>query len=204
MSASGVDHRGAASIPLRHRGLVTSIVRDATGMTVAEVLIAVGVIMVGLLALMAALPLGTSGIAESSRKTTATFLAQQRLEQIKNVRWCRTCGAAGAAVDGLGGGGSAGNVAVAQWPDEGYGAVVLPGATNCTANDRSGGCRFRRQVRIADCSVVSCSGVAVGTKSAPNLRQVTVTVFFFGLTGSGTASASEENVQVVTLIARRS
>jgi type II secretory pathway pseudopilin PulG len=186
------------------RGSRLRIFRDSAGMTLAEVLIALGMIMVGLLAILAALPLSTSGLTQSSRKTSASFLAQQRIEQIKNVQWCLTCGAAGAAVDTLGGGGSDGNEPVAQWPDEGYGTVVFPGAPNCAANDRSGGCQFRRQVRIADCSVVSCSGVAVGTKPAPNLRQVTVTVFFLGMTGSGTASAIEENVQFVTLVARRS
>jgi type II secretory pathway pseudopilin PulG len=183
---------------------LTRIFRDPAGMTLVEVLIAIGVLVVGLLALLATMPLSTSGVAESSRKTTATFLAQQRLEQVKNVQWCLSCGAAGAAVDTLGGGGSDGNAAVGQWPDEGYGTVTFPGAANCAANDRSGRCQFRRQVRIVDCSVVSCSGVAVGLKPAKTLRQVTVTVFFLGMTGSGSASATEENVQMVTLIARRS
>ena len=183
-----------------------AIFRNTAGMTVAEVIIALGVITVGLLALLASMPLSTSTIAESNLKTTATFLAQQRLEQIKNAQWCPTCGAAGAAVDTLGGAGSKGTEleTVAQWPDEDYGTIPVPGAPNCAVNDRSGGCRFRRQVRIIDCSVASCSGIATGTASANTLRQVTVTVFFLGLTGAGTASANEERVQIVTLIARRS
>jgi len=179
--------------------MMKSIFRDTAGMTVAEVIIALGVITVGLLALLATMPLSTSGVAEANLKTSATFLAQQRLEQIKNAQWTTL-----PATDQLGGGGSDGTAAVAQWPDENYGTIPFQGAPNCAANDRSGGCRFRRQVRIMDCSVASCSGVAIGTTSADTLRQVTVTVFFFGLTGAGTASASEENVQVVTLIARRS
>src|SRR4029077_8704582 len=54
---------------------VRAILRDTAGLTVVEVIIAVGVILVGLLALIATMPLATSSIAESSLKTTATFLA---------------------------------------------------------------------------------------------------------------------------------
>ncbi|HMH51885.1 MAG TPA: hypothetical protein VK548_16735 [Candidatus Acidoferrum sp.] len=178
---------------------MTAILRDTAGMSVVEVVIALGVIMVGLVALLATMPLSTSSIAQSNLKTTATFLAQQRLEQIKNAQWCPTCGGAGAAVDTLGGGGSNGGAAVAQWPDEAYNTIVVPsGNTNASYP------RFRREVRIADCSVASCSGIAIGTASANTLRQVTVTVFFFGLTGAGLVTANEENVQVITLVARRS
>ena len=170
-------------------------------MTVAEVIIALGVITVGLLALITTMPLSTSSIAESNLKTTATFLAQQRLEQIKNAQWCPTCGVAGAAVDTLGGGGSNGGptAAVGQWPDEAYDTIVIAsGGVNANYP------RFRREVRIADCSVISCSEIAIGTVSANTLRQVTVTVSFWPLTGTGTVGANEESVQVVTLIARRS
>ena len=166
-----------------------AIFQNTAGLTVAEVIIALGVIAVGLLALLAAMPLGTSTIAESNLNTTATFLAQHRLEQIKNAQW--------AAVDTLGGGGSNGGAAIAQWPDEDYNTIVMPlGNTNASYP------RFRREVRIADCSVVSCSGIAIGTASANTLRQVTV--FFLGVTGAATASANEERVHIVTLIARKS
>src|SRR6266542_2044298 len=87
--------------------------RDTAGMTVAEVVIALGVITVGLVALIAVMPLSTSQIGEAHLKTTATFLAQQRLEQIKNARWSLT-----SPPDTLGGAGSNGNAAVAEWPDE--------------------------------------------------------------------------------------
>lgn len=182
------------------------LLRDTAGMTVAEVIIALGVITVGLLALISTMPLSTSAIAESNLKTTAAFLAQQRLEQIKNAQWCPTCGVAGAAVDCLGGAGADGTAALSNvcgkadsWPDEAYDSIVIPsGGSNANYP------RFRRQVRIADCSVVSCSGIAIGTVSANTLRQVTVTVSFRPLTGPGTVGANEEGVQVVTLIARRS
>lgn len=180
-----------------------AIFRNEGGMSIVEVVIALGIIMVGLLALIAAVPLSTGLIGQSNLKTTAAFLAQQRLERIKNAQWCLACGAGGAAVDALGGADSPGGSAVAQWPDEDYGTIAFPGAQNCAGSDRSGGCGFRREVRITDCSIVSCSGIAPATASANTLRQVTVTVFFLGMTGPGTASATEETVQFVTLIARK-
>jgi Tfp pilus assembly protein PilV len=166
-------------------GTTSATVQGDAGVTVAEVIIALFVITVGLLALIATMPLSTSLIGAANVKTTATFLGQQRLERIKNAQWT-----AAPAVDDLGGAGSSGTAALAQWPDEGYGAIAgYPG--------------IRRQVRIADCSVLACSGIPTGTVSIDTLRRVTVTVFFRPLSGVGTASANEEPVQLVTLIARR-
>ena len=125
------------------------------------------------------------------------------MERIKNAKWCATCGAGGAAVDTLGGAASNGGAAVAEWPDEDYGTIAFPGAPNCAGNDRSGGCAFRREVRITDCSQVTCSGIATGTTSVDNVRQVTVTVLFRPITGVGMMGANVESVKVVTLIARR-
>jgi type II secretory pathway pseudopilin PulG len=175
---------------------------DEAGMTVVEVIIALGIITVGLLALVAAMPFSTSQIGQANLKTTATFLAQQRLEQIKNAQWT-------SATDTLGGAGSDGTAAVSvpgfadRWPNEGYDTIAFPGAAACGATAQSGGCRFRRQVRIADCSVLSCTGIATGAAGINTLRQVTVTVFFFPLTGTGMRSATEESLQLTTLITRR-
>jgi competence protein ComGC len=170
---------------------VKATLRDSAGMTVVEVLIALGVITVGLVALIAAMPLSTSRIGDSNLETTATFLAQQRLEQIKNAQWTT-------AADTLGGRGSTGTGAVAQWPDEAYNTIVIPmGAGNASYP------RFRRQVRISACSVIACGGIPTGTEGINTLRQVTVTVLFFPLSGVGTALANEESVQLVTLITQR-
>lgn len=165
-------------------------------MTLAEVVVAVGIVLVGLVALIAVMPLGTSLIGEANRKTTATFLAQQRMEQVKNaaLRWT-------GSVDPLGGAGSDGSGALAQWPDEGYDTIVIPAGGACPPSS----CypRYRRQVRIADCSSVPCSGMAA-TGAAKTLRQVTVTVAFSPLAGTGQGQATEEPVLLITLIAQRS
>lgn len=159
------------------------IFRDAVGMTVAEVIVALFIITVGLVGLMAAIPLSTSHIAEANRKTTAVFLAQQRVEQIKNARWTTV-----PAADTLGGAGSSGTAVVAQWADE---AAV------------AGYPAFQRQVRIRDCSVAPGCGMALHATLA-TLRQVTVTVSFARMTGLGTLnSAPLETVQLVTYVARQ-
>ena len=168
--------------------------RNSAGMTVVEVIIALGVITVGLLALIAAMPLSTSLIGESNLKTTAAFLAQQRLEQLKNAKWTV------APPDSLGGGGSDGSAAVAEWPDE---ATVASYP------------QFQRQVRICECN--RCVARALdpidpakttepcGIPTNPKeVRQVKVTVRFASMTGVGTLnSGTLESVQLVTFIAQR-
>src|SRR5688572_8740043 len=74
------------------------------GMTLVEIMIAVAIIGVGLTALAQVIPLAAYGIHEGSHLSTATFLANQRLEQMRNARWedgTLPCGA-GAAMDQLG------------------------------------------------------------------------------------------------------
>lgn len=152
-------------------------------MTVAEVIIALFVITVGLVGLMAAIPLSTSQIGEAHLKTTATFLAQQRVEQIRNAQWTGS-----PAADTLGGSGSNGSSAVAEWPDE-------SAVTNYS--------RFARTVRIVDCSVSPGCGMTTDSTLA-TLRQVTVTVRFARMTGIGTINSSTlESVQLITFIARQ-
>ena len=178
---------------------MSSIFRNNAGMSVVEVVIALGVITIGLVALIAAMPLSTSLIGQSNFKTTAAFLAQQRLERIKNAQWTTA-----PAVDNLCNAASLnGGSACTQWPDEDYGAIVFPGAQPCAASDRSGGCAYKRRVRIVDCSLVMCSAIPTATGFVTDVRQVTVTVFFRPLSGVGTTSATEESLQLVTLIARR-
>ena len=69
------------------RWLSRALIADVRGMTIAEVLIAVGIIGVGLLALCSAIPIAAYGINEGSQLSTATFLANQRMEQVRNARW---------------------------------------------------------------------------------------------------------------------
>ena len=176
---------------MRTNDRVTRPFRDHRGMTVAEVVIALSIITVGLLGLMAAIPLSSSHITESSLKTSAAFIAQQRLEQIKNAQWT-------AATDGLGGGNSSGGAEVVLWPDEAYNSITINNVNYPL---------HRRQVRIRDCNVAqAASQINPPSNNCPasaTIRQVTTTVFFRPVTGPGTLSATESFVQVTTLITRR-
>jgi prepilin-type N-terminal cleavage/methylation domain-containing protein len=55
------------------------------GFTLTEVLVAVFVILVGLVAIATGFQYATSGVATGRGETMATFLAQQRIEQLKTV-----------------------------------------------------------------------------------------------------------------------
>lgn len=58
--------------------------RDQRGMTLVELLVAVAIITVGLVAIGAGFQIATVGVAVGQQQTTATFLAEQRLESIRS------------------------------------------------------------------------------------------------------------------------
>src|SRR6266536_801192 len=128
----------------------------------AEVLIAVAVVAIGLSALASAIPVAGAAVSEGARLSTATFLAAARLEEIRASTWGAT-----PAVDRLGLSDSplsppqSGDTRT--FPDE----PVLPGPY--------GG--YSRQVRILDCGAPP----GCGATTSARLRQVTVTVAYLPL-----------------------
>ena len=154
--------------------------RNHHGMTLAEILVALAIIGVGLVALAAAIPLAGYGIQEGSQLSTATFLANQRLEQVRNATWTAT-----PPVDNLGVSASTAvppqSGATVTFPDEGPMAVPYAG--------------YNRTVRVLDCSVgAGCSGIVNAT-----MRQVTVTVIYAPITGVGQAASGTTKSAVVTM-----
>ena len=157
-------------------------VTNQHGMTLAEVLVAIAIIGVGLAALAAAIPIAGYGIQEGRRVSTATFLANARLEQAKNAVWTTT-----PDVDNLGvssGSAAPQTAGITTFPDEN------PIAAPYTA--------YTRTVRVTDCSA---GGGCAGITNA-NLRQVTVTVTYRPLTGVGQSPATK-SATVTMLIAKR-
>ena len=154
---------------------------DQRGMTLAEVIIAVGIIGVGLIALSAAIPLAAYGIQEGSQLSTATFLANQRLEQVRNATW-----QASPAVDTLGISASStsapvGDGGATTFVDESPMAAPYAGYT--------------RRVRVTDCGTgLGCSTIVDST-----LRQGTVTVSYRPMTGVGMAPVSTAKSAVVAM-----
>lgn len=59
------------------------LLKDEAGLTLVEILVAVAVIMIGLVAVMQLFPVGTQSMDTGRKQSTAVFLAEQRIEQIK-------------------------------------------------------------------------------------------------------------------------
>jgi prepilin-type N-terminal cleavage/methylation domain-containing protein len=125
------------------------------GMTLVEVLVAVAIITVGLTAVATGMQLGTAGIAAGQQETTAVFLAEQRLEDIKAFALSAAAGQGFSNVTGP------------NFPAEGYSSIANYGG-------------YRRAVTITDPSAtikrvtvdVFYRPVAVASSNAE--RQVSV------------------------------
>jgi prepilin-type N-terminal cleavage/methylation domain-containing protein len=62
---------------------VTRSVKGQTGFTLIEVLITIVFVSVGIVAVLSSLSIGVSGVDRGRRSTTALFLSEQRMEEIK-------------------------------------------------------------------------------------------------------------------------
>ena len=141
---------------------------DQAGMSLAEILIACVIIAIGLVGLLSAVPTASYGIQEGRQLSTAAFLANQRLEQVRNAQWVQ-CPAPGAPADTLGVSAS--------------GSAPASGGTT-TFSDESPIAApygdYTRTVRITDVQPAdACGGANLG------LRQVTVTVSYRVLSVTG-------------------
>lgn len=170
------------------------LISSERGMTLAEVLIALPIITIGLLALLSAIPLSTYATQEGSQVSTATFLANQRLDQVRTAQWMATCPA---TVDNLGVSSPStaapkDGAAVTTFADEN------PVAAPYTA--------YTRQVRIEDSipSTTVCNVATGAITGTYGLRTVTVTVTYRPLSATGTSAVSgSRSVTVNMQIAQR-
>jgi type II secretory pathway pseudopilin PulG len=166
------------------------------GFTLVEVLLAAFVITLGLVGLLSVIPVGTFATTDGYRLSTATFLANQKLEEVRNMPW-----RSAPANDCLGV--SATPTAAPTVP---AGGTCTLGATTVNANgalpwfaDQStntipgfGG--YSRNVRITNCGVgAGCSGVVDAS-----LRNVVVTVTY--RSGSAVAVSSTDKPVTVTMM----
>jgi hypothetical protein len=162
---------------------VSTLEHGQRGLTLVEVALAAGIIAVGIAGLLATVPLSAYGIHEGAQLSTATFLAGQRLEQVRMAAWTAT-----PPRDDLGVSPSPGHPAradgVTRFPDES--PVAGPYG------------QYVRRVRVVDCGADAGCGGIVGE----GLRQVTVTVSYTPLTGVGVSPASKSAV-LSLLLARR-
>jgi type II secretory pathway pseudopilin PulG len=170
------------------------------GITLAEVLIAAAVLGLGLAALMAVVPVASYAIQDGNQTSTATYLAQQRLEQVRNALWTAAADCVGLSDDATSEPepfppGQCGATAV-TFPDEAatWPAACPAGQTDCVP----GFPQYARSVRISDCGVTACDGII--THSAMRLVRVTVTYRPISAAGSSNLNTS---VTLEWLVAQR-
>ncbi len=155
------------------------------GMTLAEILVAMAIMGIGLVGLASVIPLASYGMQEGNQLSTATFLANQRLEQVRNSSWT-----ASPVADNIGVSPSA------STPPQSGATVTFPDESPLAAP--YGG--YARTVRVTDCGV----GAGCGGVTNAGLRQITVTVRYTPLTGVGQAASGTTKSAVLTMyIAQR-
>jgi type II secretory pathway pseudopilin PulG len=160
--------------------------RNEHGLTLAEILIATAVLALGLAALMSVVPVASYGVQDGNQTSTATFLAQQRLEQVRNATW-------DAATDCVGLSPSA-TSPPAPSPAGTCGTTIVTYADEATV---PGFTQYARTVRISDCGVSPCGGT-----TSPAMRLVTVTVTYRPISAAG-GSSSDTTVTLEWLVAQR-
>jgi len=183
------------------------LISNQHGMTLAEVLVALPIITIGLLALLSAIPLSTYATQEGSQTSTATFLANQRLEQVRNAQWSAQCQVdltlptplvvAGPAIVSDKVGVSTPSTSAPQDPT----AVVTFADESPMAAPYAG---YSRQVRITDSVAAAPVCNAAGVMSGTGLRGITVTVTYTPLSATGkNAVSGPRSVAVSMQIAQR-
>jgi prepilin-type N-terminal cleavage/methylation domain-containing protein len=163
------------------------------GLTLAEILVAIAVIGLGLVGLAVVVPVSSYGVQEGNQLSTATFLAEQRVEQARNARWVST-----PAEDCLGF--SAAATEAPTIPAGGACTNPVGAAGAITFADEAaiaGFAGYTRNTRVTNCGATPCAGV---TNAAMRLVQVTVT--YRPLTGAG-VSPTLKTVRVEWLVAQR-
>jgi type II secretory pathway pseudopilin PulG len=169
------------------------MIRNERGFTLAEILVGAVVVAVGIVGLFIVIPLAGFGIQQGNQMTTATFLAQQRLEQVRNTTWtCSTLDysttpatCTTTAVDCLGTSSGSAAPTTSQ-----CNVTPCTNGTACTtfadesSTAISGFSGYSRTVRITDCSVSPGCGTTAPMVSGV-ARLATVGVTFTPSTGVG-------------------
>ena len=164
------------------------------GFTLVEVLVATFIIVVGLVALASGFQFATSGVATGRGETVASFLAEQRLEQLKSVAMTNYYGPpAGPAWTGtlpLQGGST--TTEYCQTSD--IGAT----GTNCQPTAISGTASYVRVTRITD----NPGGTGCTGTSPLVCKRIWVNVTYRPVTNRGDVSQTRA-VDVYAVVAPR-
>lgn len=148
--------------------------RSESGLTLAEILVALAVTGVALAALAVVVPVSSYAVQDGHQLSTATFLAEQTIERARAAAWTDS-----PAADCLGV--SPGDAAPIPT------GATCQGAASTRFPDETGGIsgypRYRRSVRVTSCAPTPCAGA-----TTTGLRRVAVTVAYTPLTSVGVSS----------------
>jgi len=125
-------------------GRVASAVEGEGGFTLPEALVAIAFLAIGIAAVLSSAVVGISGVDGARRSTTALFLAEQRLEEVKAFAVSKELVQGWVNVDFT-------NATFnAKFPAEPYGAVSLPPGyrRTVTITNNPGGVATAKQVEI--------------------------------------------------------
>jgi type II secretory pathway pseudopilin PulG len=180
------------------------MLNDARGITLAEILVATMIISIGLVGLAVVIPLAGYGVNEGNSLSTATFLAEQRLEEVRNADWTTTP----SANDCLGIGPSAAPTSTTCARSAVGTQTACSSGTSCTTYPDeasvTGYPAYGRTVRVTDCSATSCAGVSTGSAAANKMRLVRVAVSYQPISGvGGTAAGSRESAVLELIVSKR-
>ena len=161
------------------------------GITVAEVLAAAGILGLGLAALLSVVPVASYAVQDGNQTSTATYLAQQRLEQVRNATWTATTDCVGLSAPPTSApapspAGTCGGGVLVTFPDE----ATLQGFA-----------QYARSVRIRDCGDLA-NFAACGNVTSSAVRLVTVTVNYRPTSAAGVSNVNT-SVILEWLVAQR-
>ena len=174
--------------------------KNQCGFTLIEVLLAAFLISIGLVGLLSVVPIGTFATTDGYRLSTATFLANQKLEEVRNMPWrsapandCVGFSASASAAPTVPAGGTCtlGGTTVNS-------GGALPWFADQAANTISGFPGYSRSVRITNCGVAPGCGTAPNNVTDATVRNVVVTVTYRA--GSAIAMNSTDKPVTVTMM----
>lgn len=181
---------------LRDRSIV-AIVSGEGGVTLAEILVATIVISVGLVGLAMVIPLSSYGVHEGNTLSTATFLAEEKLEEIRHASWTSTPSEKDCL--GVGSGLEASDTEPTSSTCTRTQPTSCTTGTTCTTfageTSVSGYPQYSRIVRIRSCDSAACAGV-----TDSNMRLVRVTVKYRAMSGVGGPGATTSRSAVLEMI----
>ena len=166
---------------------------DQRGITVAEVLAAAAILGLGIAALISVVPVAGHAVQDGNQTSTATYLAQQRLEQVRNATWTATTDCVGLSA------------AAAAAPGPSPAGTCAAGVNVTFAdeplNSLPGFGQYARSVRIRDCGDVAPLA-ACGNVTSSAVRLVIVTVTYRPTSAAGVSNVNT-SVNLEWLVAQR-